>query len=289
MSTTAVRECTLASDLIQALDGGLSLDRSAALERHVQRCPRCHRQRADYQRIIGQLAAAESGADAGFRRQLLARIRQQPASPNAGAVVGGRRRMVVGAFASAAVLALGLSLGARSRSPEAPQGMHSQPAEGFVARGSESERAAAPELWIFSRAGAREYQPVGAQIHADAPLAFGFLNPDDTRYRYLMVLAVGQTGRVYWYYPSYQRAGADPAAVTISSGKHELPDEVAHPLSAGALRVVALFAARPYRVSTVEGAVRRALAGRTPSTMRRLDLADSAQVSRVIQVVGSKP
>jgi hypothetical protein len=85
-------------------------------------------------------------------------------------------------------------------------------------------------------------------------LVFSYTNLGPTPFDYLMIFAVDAHGKVYWFYPAYERHGTDPSAVTIekSTSETRLPDVVNHDFARGPLSIYGLFARRPLRVSDVE-------------------------------------
>jgi hypothetical protein len=109
-----------------------------------------------------------------------------------------------------------------------------------------------PSLHVF-RASAGAVEPLAGQLHTGDGLLFAYSNPGDT-YRHLMVFADDGRGRVYWYYPPYQREGEDPAAVTIERHRAgvELREVIRQPLAPGPLRLHALFLTAPVTVRDVE-------------------------------------
>jgi hypothetical protein len=71
-----------------------------------------------------------------------------------------------------------------------------------------------------------------------------------------MVFALDRTGHVYWFWPAWNAAADDPAALAIATGPApvELAEAVRHPFPPGPLTVHALFTRRPYHVREIEAA-----------------------------------
>ncbi|OGQ16887.1 MAG: hypothetical protein A2138_12120 [Deltaproteobacteria bacterium RBG_16_71_12] len=124
--------------------------------------------------------------------------------------------------------------------------------------------------------------PVSGSIGADAALAFSYTNSGSEPFSHLMVFAVDDDRRVYWYWPAYGDEGADPStltAVTATPGRDvELGEVVRHTLAPGPLTIYAVFLRRAATVAEVEGAI-----GRGASAP--FDLGDDVTVQAVPLVV----
>jgi hypothetical protein len=155
-------------------------------------------------------------------------------------------------------------------------------------RGALRVTADAPAIHLFRSVSARAAEPVDVgPIQARDGLLFAYSNPD-AAFTHLMVFAVDESYAVHWYYPAYQRAGENPAAIPILPGTTgaELGEEIRQRLRPGPLRLYALFLREPHRVLEIEALVRstieeprRALSEETP-----LPLPGSAQRSLLLQV-----
>lgn len=97
---------------------------------------------------------------------------------------------------------------------------------------------------------------LATRIARDDELAFTYQNVEHKPY--LMVYGVDEGGRVYWFYPEWTDAAADPAAVPIAMDDdvHTLTDAIRHPLVGSRLVVHGLFLDRPLTVSEVERTLR---------------------------------
>lgn len=96
-----------------------------------------------------------------------------------------------------------------------------------------------------------ERGPAGEVIAPDAALAFSLQTPEDA---WLMLFAVDEEGRVFWYHPAWTDPEAAPTALRVpaSDRPRELPEAVRHALAPGRLRLFALFLQEPLDVKTVE-------------------------------------
>lgn len=285
--------CPEREELVRDVDGELSVNRHRELEHHLQQCAACARTRQDLLRMVDRIQPDEGEFEdpelvEGIMRALPPPGATDPApEPRAW---WRALRVGVPALAAAAALLVAGSWWLADRRPAEPGEPAARGRPEFVPRGGAADD---PERWvaleIFSKPAPREpYRAAGQSIGADGALAFAYRNVGG-RYRYLMIFAVAGDGRIYWYYPAYERAGDDPSSVPIEEGRHKLPDEVEHDLRGGALRIVGLFSREPLRVSAVERAVSAALArGGGLSHLGRLPFAGSGQASRIVQVIAPR-
>jgi hypothetical protein len=282
--------CPKVDEIILHLDGELSVNRSRELESHLRECSVCAGVLGELERVVRRIAPDEGEFDEpDLAQKIVTRAREgrlvarSPRRPwRRWAAAGGAV-----ALAAAAAVLLAVWLPGMDRAPDSG---------GFRARGG-SDQAGERWLsfWVFRKAddggyvevrrgasgGARRDNTVSAEEH----LAFAYLDARGS-YRHLMILAVDEDGRVFWYYPAYEREGTDPHSIAIQRGKHELRDEIRHRLRPGKLRVFAIFSRDPLRVSLVERTV-AALGKRHGGAagLERLPLAGTRQISRVVEVV----
>jgi hypothetical protein len=235
---------------------------AAAMRAHLAGCAACRRR---YQRrLIAEAALPDGAQRAGDR--LWREIQRVAAAPRRTP----RRWPLAVAAAVAASLVLVVGLVRRGPDP--------------VARGG-AGIAPPPALHLFQAVGGMA-TPAADRIHASDGLLFAYSNPG-AAYSHLMVFAVDEARRVYWFYPPYQRHGDDPQAVPIEPGRSgvELAEEIHQPLEPGPLRLFALFLPRPERVLAVEAAVARAYGpGASVSEERPLGVPDARQESRLLEV-----
>jgi hypothetical protein len=202
-----------------------------ALRGHLEGCPGC---RARYERylLLGRLDRRVPSAEDRLARGLGLSRRRAWARP------------VVVALSLAAVL-IALQLRA-NRSPD------------YAARGgalSDPEEA----LYVYRIAAGGPPQPViDGAIRPGDELAFAYRNR--AGWPRLLVYAIDDAGRMYWYHPGWTDAAAAPIAVAIDAGpdRHELPEAIAHALPPGGLRIHALFTDEPIDVQAIERGVRPA-------------------------------
>jgi hypothetical protein len=123
----------------------------------------------------------------------------------------------------------------------------------FAARGSSGTFPLAPpaSVRVYRHHGA-EHQAVQGAFARDEELSFAYTNP--AGYRYLLVAGVDDGNEVFWYYPAWQDATANPSAIPIQSSSKlvELPDAVRHQLAGKHLRLLAIFTNEPLTVRQVE-------------------------------------
>jgi hypothetical protein len=105
-------------------------------------------------------------------------------------------------------------------------------------------------------------------------LAFAYSNPGG--WPYLMIFAVDEHARIYWYQPAWRPNTTPPAAVAarVGAGPFELPAATRHDFDGQHVILHALFARRPVGVAEIE---RAAQAARGPD---RLTLPDDVLVVR---------
>jgi hypothetical protein len=278
--------CAWGKQLSQYLDGELSQNRAREVEEHLAGCSECQRQRQELAHILGALAPGPGEFDeSSLADDVLRRVR----SPDARAAEGRARPwwrqwfMLPGAAALAAAAAAVLVVTAPWSGQEGPP---RERAPEFVARGkSHGASEQWLKIWVFRRSRSGQgYEEVGATIQPNDRLIFGYLNTRGN-YQYLMIVAVDRDGHLYWYHPGYERASEDPQSIRIQPGRHELPVEIEHDLPEGGLRLFAIFTRRPLRVSEMEKLIGGLRAGKPHvTTMDRLPLADSGQVTRFLRV-----
>jgi hypothetical protein len=156
-----------------------------------------------------------------------------------------------------------------------------------VARGG---AVPAPALHVFRSVSAHAAEPLaeGAPIHAREGLLFAYSNFDMSLTRF-MAFAIDAGYGVHWYYPAFERAGEDPQAIAIATGREgvELGEEIRHDLPPGPLRVVGLFLREPHGVQEIEALVKAHIADprRPLAEAAPLPIPGAAEVSTMLRVV----
>jgi hypothetical protein len=129
--------------------------------------------------------------------------------------------------------------------------------DGFQARGAGTNGA---ELVIYRAAGS-SLTPARETIAAGDELAFAYENVH--RARALMIFAVDDRDRVYWYHPAWTDERSDPEAIParLEPGVHMLSEAVRHPFApGGSVRICVAFGDDPTTVRAIERGL-RGLAG----------------------------
>jgi hypothetical protein len=97
-------------------------------------------------------------------------------------------------------------------------------------------------------------EPRPGEIHRSDRLVLSYTNGGLKPFEYLMIFGIDEADRVYWFYPSYESAGTNPASVAIAAGAVEaaLPNAIEHDLSPGPFWMYGLFTHHPLHVDDVE-------------------------------------
>ncbi|MEP6652628.1 MAG: hypothetical protein ABJA82_04690 [Myxococcales bacterium] len=145
----------------------------------------------------------------------------------------------VGALASVALI---LWQGAQ-RADFEPRGASSGPGSQLLVY--EVPRAAAP-------------RPAITEMQADSALAFAYTNIGHKAR--LMVFAVDENRRVYWYHPAWRSAEDEPVAIEIErdDAVHEIPQAISHAFSGRCLQVFGVFTDQALSVREMETSIARA-------------------------------
>ncbi len=123
----------------------------------------------------------------------------------------------------------------------------------FQARGTSGP--AATEVWAY-RITAEGSAPLGDSMGQYDELAFAYFVPAEAEAtKYLLVFAVDEHRRVYWYHPAWTDPDGSPQAIPVAAGRHELPEAVAHQFRGRDLTLYAVFVASPVSVWEVEKAI----------------------------------
>jgi hypothetical protein len=179
---------------------------------------------------------------------LVARVQTALAQPSRASSTRGRVLMRSLA-AAAALVAVAVMLRDVSQ--------HGSSASEFRAKSSGSAVAASRRwagIQVHRIDAAGKSERADEQLTAQDDLVFSYANLGPAPFDYLMIFAVDASGKVYWFYPAYERQDTDPPAVAIQKSASEapLPDLIHHDFAYGPLSIYGLFARHPLRVSQVE-------------------------------------
>jgi anti-sigma factor RsiW len=215
--------CVSNEKLSAVLDGELSHNESAEIERHLAGCERCRgvysRQRAA---VAGLKESQAPSVDPQFRAEVLQRMKVKP------------RRPWLALVPVAALGAFWLVLAPNE----------------FTARGGASSDigcrffADAVEIRTNSTIAAGAALSLDAFRTARAPKAF-------------MAFAIDAGGEVHWLHPAYEDAASNPHSLTLAhEGFLRLPESVVlDQPNTGALQLVCLFSKEALTVKQVEAAI----------------------------------
>ena len=208
-----------------------------AMRQHLVGCPDC---RVHYERHL--LLAAVDPRAAILPRDRLAR---GLGISSTHAEVRAIRRWPALAASAACVIAL-LALGVRRSQQD------SQSRGAFTAPGS--------QLLVYevTKGKTETIRPVVSEVHADSGLAFAYANI--AHRQHLMVFAVDEGRRVYWYHPAWQSTADNPLALDIQRDEtlHELPSAISHRFAGRRLQLFGVFLNRAISVREMETLVARA-------------------------------
>lgn len=279
-------KCVDSSEILRLFAGQLSVERTELLQVHFERCAQCASRRDE----IGTMAARiqhdpDEFEDPAAIDEVLALVRMgkvEPVETTARARSWWRAWqtwLVVPATAAATALFIILFW-----PPAATPG-----ADGFMARG---KVAIDLDRWVslqVFRATDHGYMQVRDVVSIDDALAFAYLNRSVDQLRYLMVFGVDDRGDIFWYFPPNTIVDDNPASVLITGGAQpiELPEQVAHDLKPGPLRIFGIFSALPLTVQTIERELMQDLdAAQTVERLTRISMDDVGQYSLLLQVQG---
>jgi hypothetical protein len=184
-----------------------------------------------------------------------------------------RRLMLLSGALALGIAALTVGLGSRPGLREQVQ-----------ARGG----AAAPgsQLLVYELANDKPPHPVTSEVRGDSALAFAYANVG--RKRHLLVFAVDDDRRVYWYHPTWRTPEEDPVAIDIVQDDQvrEIPAAITHHFAGPRLQLFGVFVDEALAARQLEALVARA----PVDDQRRLQLSVAgAEVTRIdLRLVGGK-
>ena len=139
-----------------------------------------------------------------------------------------------------------------------------------------------PDRWVGIAITTPDGTPVGERLPR-GELMVRYTNLGPHPYSHLMVFALDPFGEVRWFYPAWQDADADPAAIAIEPGVADrmLPDAVEHSFPRGGVVICGLFLRRAATVREIE----RAIAGSVLTARSRLPIPGSGQhcIARMVE------
>jgi hypothetical protein len=114
---------------------------------------------------------------------------------------------------------------------------------------------AVPHLLVYRLSPGTAPHRVMDSISAGDELAFAYTNPGGRGH--VMIFAVDQQRRVFWYHPAWAAGQPPPRALPAAAGleAHELQDAISHDLAPGQLRIYGLFSDDSPGAAEVETAV----------------------------------
>lgn len=224
--------------------GRIGVDDEARLRTHLPTCEPCHRR---YRRrlLLAKLDPVALPAEERLGRGLGV----QPFGERSAS-----RWRTLGVVAGSLAMAAAVLLAVRGLPGRG---------DGFVARGP--GHATAPDtpeplarIEVFHAPKEGTFALATGSLRANEELAFSYENR--TKSDRMMIFGIDEHGHVYWYYPAWTVASADPQAITIATdgARHELKEAIVHRLDGKILEVHALFLSRDATVKEVE----RSLEGR---------------------------
>jgi hypothetical protein len=219
--------------------GRITPEGERALRAHLPTCASC---RAHYERHLHLGAVDPEGTLPA--RQRLAHGLGLAAEPAPTATLG--RRPSVRQYVAAAALALAaVVVVAKVHGPSDPQ-----------VRGGGTQPAS--QLLVYEVGAGGAVKQVTSEMDPDGALAFAYANIGGRRH--LMVFAVDDGYRVYWYHPAWQDGRENPVAVSIAADRaiHEIPQAVRHRFEGRHVQLFSVFADQPLSVKEVEAALARA-------------------------------
>lgn len=128
--------------------------------------------------------------------------------------------------------------------------------DGFSARGAIDPVATTSAERVAIYRVPQGGQPVraGDTVLEGDELAFAYDNPNGKPY--LMIFAVDERDRVYWFHPAWTDEASDPAAIPIEPGFHELREAVRHRFVGSRIDIHAVFLDKPLTVRQMESELR---------------------------------
>ena len=253
------------------MEGELSTNAAGELQAHLADCAGCRRACERLRETVGQLRRARAAEDPNFTSQVLQRLpearRRHPG-----------RWLVTLALPAAAAFAVFWGSSSHHRDGE------------FAARGGPKSGPVEPAtrlgVEVFVHPQSHEKDRVAMRGGERIENGDGFSFVVSNRFGrdvYLCLFAIDSAQAVHWFYPSYTDAASEPQAIRVPATPAIMPlsqGVTPEGLAPGRLSVVAVFLARPVRVSEVEKVVAEAALS---SLAQRLPVL--AQQTQIINVM----
>jgi hypothetical protein len=242
-------KCPDEQTLAAFMEGELSTNAAGELQAHLADCAGCRQALERLRETVRQLRHARAAEDPRFVGQVLERLptghRRHPG-----------RWLVALALPTAAALLVFWHAPAQHREGE------------FVARGSGKAGPAEPAthlgVEVFVHPRSRQKNRVAMRGGERIENGDGFSFVVSNRFGrdvYLCLFAIDSAHAVHWFYPSYTDTATAPQAIRVPAAPAIMPlaqGVTPEGLAPGSLSVIALFLARPVRVSEVEKVVAEA-------------------------------
>jgi hypothetical protein len=153
-----------------------------------------------------------------------------------------QRRLTLALSAAMAVGAVAIAVGLGARSD-------------LQARGATTS---ASQLLVYELATGQAPRPVLSEVRGGSGLAFAYANIG--RKQHLLVFAVDDDRRVYWYYPAWRSLEEDPRAIDIvrDDAIHEIPAAITHHIAGRRLQLFGIFVNDALSARHIEALVARA-------------------------------
>lgn len=269
-------KCLTETQMSRYLSGGLSGEENDAIRAHVLSCVKCRSLHEAFTDITDHLrsdnAAYHSESEIHRIMTIINVGKANTVSFRTPRVYRMRTLLAVAAVLLAAIAVGGIWL-TKSKNDTDLNAQFQERADGGT------DQDAWVSLQIFENRGGT-YRRVTQTISSSASLAFRYKDYSKKPYKYLMILAIDEKARVFWYYPPYVNRNANPKSIEIEGkkGRFQLPDEVSHNYDAGMIDVIAIFSRQPLTVHEVERNIARDFTKfRAPGGLERLNIEGTAQ------------
>jgi hypothetical protein len=248
-------------ELARLVEGEVTASEAQAMEQILEHSPTSRRRHATVKRVVDTIGDGTeiAGIDLlpAVRRKLVDdsdRVDGSRKSPF-------RARMVGIAAAAALTLILpAVFLMDGGIAPEKAQPEFRRKS----ASGTSDPRVRWIALNVFRLSGNEAPTPLGDTLQPQDGLIFQYTNLGPSPFSYLMVFAIDEEDRVYWYYPAFLDESSDPPAIPIQTGASRvgLHEVIGHPYAEGQLTIFALFSDNELLVSDIEKSVKERVRGK---------------------------